>query len=103
MGRAGDVLVHDLLGGAVGGDGGQGRVHLVQQVRVLLGNGDGVVLNGVLGVQDLQLDLLLTAGGQAQDHGQGENCSNKLFHTDCFLSNMQVVSTRIAQRRASPG
>ena len=49
-----DVLVNDGLQRAVGGHLGQRLVDLFQQVGVFLGDGDGVVLNGIFGVEDVQ-------------------------------------------------
>ena len=49
-----DVLVDDGLERAVGGQFGQRLVDLLQQVGVFLGDGDGVVLNGIFSVEDVQ-------------------------------------------------
>lgn len=48
------ILVDDGLERAVGGQLGQRLVDLFQQVGVFLGDGDGVVLNGIFGVEDVQ-------------------------------------------------
>ena len=77
---AGDVLVNNPLGGAVAGDRGQGSVDLVEKVRVLLGNRDGVVLYCIFGVQDFQGDGLLPAGSQAQNQDQRQKQRSKLLH-----------------------
>ena len=47
-----DVLVNNALQGAVSLQLGQCGVHLGQQVIVVLVDGDGIVLNGIGGIQD---------------------------------------------------
>lgn len=49
-----DVLVNDGLQRAVGGQFGQRLVDLLQQVGVFLGDGNGIILNGIFGVEDVQ-------------------------------------------------
>ena len=68
----GDVLLNDGLNGPVGGELGQRAVHGVHQSGVALGHADGVVLVGILGVQNDQAGVgghELLGRGLVDDHG----------------------------------